>query len=73
MANFAELADAPAMLDYAAREVDAKHARTSVRDMDDQQVRAIEEAMTPLLAELGFPERWGDEPNKACKTGVMPA
>ena len=72
MAAFAELPDAPAMLDYAAGQVDASHAKTSVRDLNDQQVREIEDAMNPLLAELGFPDRWGDEPNNACKTGVMP-
>ena len=70
---FAELTDAPAMLDYAARQVDASHAKTSVRDLNDQDLRAIEDAMSPLLAELGFPDRWGDEPNNAGKTGVRPA
>ncbi len=72
MAAFAGLPDAPAMLDYAARHVDTSHATTSVRDLNDQEVREIEDAMSPLLTELGFPERWGDDPNTTCKTGVMP-
>ena len=73
MAAFAELADSPRMLDYAARQIDASRAKTSVLDLTDRQVREIEAAMSPLLAELGFPDRWGEAPNTARKTGVLRA
>ena len=73
MAAFAELADSPRMLDYAARQIDASRAKTSVLDLTDRQVREIEAAMSPLLAELGIPDRWGEAPNTARKTGVLRA
>ncbi len=73
MAAFAELTDAPAMLDYAARQVDGSHAKSSVRDLNDQQVREIEDAMSPLLAELGFPDRWSEATNTTRKTPVVRA
>lgn len=71
MLAFAELAEAPALLDYAGSEVDGSRAKTSVLDLSDEQVEQIEAVIAPLLAELGFPERWGDEPNNALKAGVM--
>lgn len=73
MALFADLPDAAPMLDYAATEVDGSRARTSVLDLTDEQVREIEAVTAPLLAELGFPDRWGADPNNAAETGVMRA